>query len=165
MAKNPQSGDMGAWRRLGPADAASLWELEKACFSLPWSLGQLRGAFSQKAFAAIGYFGPDGLCAYLSVYHAADEVEILNLAVLPAMRRRGIARTLLLSALQAASKMGMQKAWLEVRATNAPAISLYESCRFCRAGIRPRYYPDTGEDALVFCRDIKPAAGELPDCR
>lgn len=117
---------------------------------MPWSLEQLRGIFSQKDFAALGHFGQRGLDAYISVYQAADELEILNLAVLPALRRRGIGRALLLSALQTGGKMGMQKAWLEVRAGNSPAIRLYESCGFCRAGIRPGYYPDTGEDGLIY---------------
>lgn len=92
----------------------------------------------------------DELTAYLSFYHAADEMEIVNLAVLPAHRRKGLAKRLLGIVLQASRKMGIQKVLLEVRATNFAAISLYEQCGFRQNGARSAYYPDTGEDALIY---------------
>lgn len=156
MTMNPEPGGTGYWRRLERADAPAVWEIEKACFSLPWSVAQISHAFTQQAFAALGFFAGGSLGAYLSVYHVADELEILNLAVLPGLRRRGLGRRLLGAALQAAPKMGMQKAWLEVRATNLAAIGLYESCGFRRAGRRRGYYTDSGEDALVYCRQLQP---------
>ena len=77
----------------------------------------------------------------------------------PAARRRGLGRRLLLLALQAGRKMGMQKAILEVREGNAPALALYRASGFVRTGRRPRYYADTGEDALILeCPLAEPAA-------
>lgn len=140
-------------RRLDSRDTENLWELEKSCFSLPWSADQLRGAFAQPAFSALGVCAGSSILAYLSCYRAADELEILNLATSPGCRRQGHARLLLELLLHEAAKMGMQKIWLEVRQGNGAAISLYESCGFRRAGRRPRYYPDTGEDALVYGLD------------
>ncbi len=90
------------------------------------------------------------LVAYVSCYHIIPEMEILNVAVIEAERRQGIGRRLLGLVLQAGVKMGMQKATLEVRESNFPAIRLYRSLGFKTCGSRRRYYPDTGEDALVL---------------
>lgn len=128
--------------------------LEKACFTLPWSEEQCRAAFGQTAFAAFGLDGGGGVLAYISVYAAAGEMEVLNLAVAPEVRRRGIGYRLLSLALRAAAKMGMQKAVLEVRVGNTPARNLYERHGFAVAGRRPRYYADTGEDALIYARSL-----------
>lgn len=127
--------------------------LEQACFSMPWSENQFRDAFAQKNFAAFGLRAPsaqDVILAYISFYHAAGELEILNIAVSPEHRRRGRGGRLLCMALQVAQKMDMQRAVLEVRVNNTPAIRLYERTGFVRVGRRPRYYADTGEDALVY---------------
>ena len=146
-----------------------MWELERRCFSLPWSEEQCRAAFAQPAFAAFGLWSGARLLAYISLYHIGappgasyapcGELEILNLAVEPTARRRGCGRRLLLLALQAGRKMGMQKAILEVREGNGPALALYRASGFVQTGRRRRYYADTGEDALVLeCPLAEPAA-------
>lgn len=138
------------FRRLEIGDAAAMAALEHKCFSLPWTLVQCEGAFGQKAFAAFGLWTEKELDAYISVYHAAGEMEILNLAVREERRRQGFGMRLLRMVLQVAHKMGIQKVSLEVRHGNLPAIALYESAGFCQQGRRKRYYPDTGEDALLY---------------
>lgn len=132
------------------ADADAIARLEKQCFSLPWSAELYRHAFAQDAFIALGRWEGGELIGYLTAYHTPDELEILNLAVRPDKRRCGHARVLLNTALRTARKTGILRAVLEVRRTNAPAIALYESLGFSRAGVRRAYYPDTGEDALVY---------------
>lgn len=132
-------------------------ELEKICFTLPWSVEQCRGALAQAAFAAFGLWHGRILAAYISFYHAAGEMEILNLAVLPPWRRLGLGCRILALALQAARKMGMEKASLEVREGNAAAIALYRKAGFAECGRRLKYYPDTGEDALIFIYDLQAA--------
>jgi len=125
--------------------------LEKLCFSLPWSLEQCRLSFMKPAFAAFGLFSAQHvLFAYLSLYHVADEMEILNLAVVPEKRRQGHGRFLLTTALQVGQKIGLQKVWLEVREHNSAARALYASCGFRVEGRRKKYYTDTGEDGLVL---------------
>ena len=124
--------------------------LEQQCFSLPWSEAQCRAAFTHEAFAAFGLWGRTGLAGYVSVYHTRDEVEILNIAIVPDMRRKGLGRHLLRLVLRLARKMGMNKISLEVREGNAPAIALYDACGFTCAGKRRKYYVDTGEDALIY---------------
>ena len=145
-----------------------MWELERRCFTLPWSEEQCRAAFGQPAFAAFGLWSGGRLLAYISLYclgapgasyPTGGELEILNLAVEPAARRQGLGRRLLLLALQAGRKMGMQKAILEVREGNGPALALYRASGFIQSGRRRRYYADTGEDALVLeCPLAEPAA-------
>lgn len=146
-----------------------MWELERRCFTLPWSEEQCRAAFGQAAFAAFGLWDAKRLVAYISLYLVGapapssyapcGELEILNLAVEPAARRRGCGRRLLLLALQAGRKMGMQKALLEVREHNGAALALYRGCGFALAGRRRRYYADTGEDALVLERPLAEPPG------
>jgi ribosomal-protein-alanine N-acetyltransferase len=82
---------------------------------------------------------------------AADEVEILLVAVVPHARRRGVGRALVEALLADA---GARRAHLEVRASNRAAIALYERTGFVAAGVRKRYYAD-GEDALVMARTVE----------
>lgn len=72
------------------------------------------------------------------------------------MRRKGLGKRLLRLVLQACAKMGMQKAALEVREGNYAAIGLYEGLGFERCGRRRHYYPDNGEDALIFAIKLQP---------
>lgn len=167
----PHQAEALVAKRLDAGNAHAMWELESICFSLPWSEEQCRAAFGQPAFAAFGLWVGRELLAYVSLYHAggwqgaADvsdgELEILNLAVAPAMRRQGLGRRLLSLALQAGCKMGMQKAILEVREGNRAALALYRACGFIQSGRRRRYYADTGEDALVLERPLAESAASI----
>lgn len=93
---------------------------------------------------------------------AADEAEVLTLAVSPACRRRGLGRRLLQAALDRAQARGAVNMFLEVAADNIPASSLYVSAGFTQVGRRPGYYPGGG-DALVLRRALIPggAAGDV----
>jgi ribosomal-protein-alanine N-acetyltransferase len=93
----------------------------------------------------------DGCVAgFLIGRDVADEFEILNMAVARAHRRRGIAGQLVREALQSAGKQGAKRAYLEVRASNEAAISLYQRHGFTQSGRRERYYESPPEDALLF---------------
>ena len=142
-------------RKLQVSDADSMYQVERRCFTVPWTEAQCRAALAQSAFAALGFFNGHDLVAYISYYHAADEMEIANLAVLSENRRQGLGRRLLHTVLQLAQKIGIAKIWLEVRPQNIPAISLYRNCGFFEYSRRPHYYPDTGEDALIFLHRLK----------
>lgn len=139
--------------RLGPGDLDETATLEAACFTLPWSREQLAAAFGQPHFAAFGLRAdaPEPrLAAYISVYHSPAELEILNLAVAPAWRRRGYAARLLKTALRFAANKKIARAVLEVREGNTAARALYAGFGFREAGRRPGYYGAGGEDALVL---------------
>lgn len=89
---------------------------------------------------------------------ASDEFEILNLAVAKPHRRRGVATQLLAAMIPWLQKAGTRRAYLEVRASNEPAIALYVGHGFCQNGRRVRYYQNPVEDALVFSWNV-PAPG------
>lgn len=147
-------------------------ELEEICFDEPWSAAQCRRALEQPACAAFGLVAPgsifrDGqiargalggiypgqLLGYISLYAVVDEMEVLNLAVLPAFRRKGLGARLLSLALQAGRKMGIEKVRLETRESNLAALSLYGNFGFRGVGRRERYYAN-GEAALVMLLDM-----------
>ena len=77
-------------------------------------------------------------------------MHLLNLAVHPARRRRGISRALLTASLEKARGQGAEVVWLEVRPSNQAALTLYQSFGFKEVGIRQNYYTDNGEDALIY---------------
>ena len=147
--------------RLGPGDAAELARLERSCFSHPWSEEQLAYGLGTSALRALGLRDAKGeLAAYCSFYCVAGEGEIVNIAVIPEQRRKGWGRALLAAVLQIAVEMGIHQMFLEVRRSNVAAIGLYASFGFERTGVRPRYYPDTKEDALVMTLELATAHGE-----
>ncbi|MDR1660381.1 MAG: ribosomal protein S18-alanine N-acetyltransferase [Desulfovibrio sp.] len=152
------------FQRLDKRHAQAVHELEQSCFSMPWSEEQCRKAFTQPFFAAFGLMRGTRLVAYVSVYHTASELEILNLAVSPPERRRGLGRRTLDMVLQVARKMGIERAILEVRAGNSPAISLYQNCGFVKVAVRPHYYSDTGEDALIYVCHLRSPSATGADC-
>ena len=80
-------------------------------------------------------------------WHVADEAHVINVAVAPAERRRGIGRALVQTLLAYAREHAIAKVLLEVRAGNSAAIGLYRSLGFAEFNVRRRYYPD-GEDAI-----------------
>lgn len=85
---------------------------------------------------------------------AADEAEILNLAIAVSHRRQGLASALVAHAFRAMSAQSIRQVFLEVRASNAPAIALYESLGFTRTGIRKNYYSAPSDDALLMARKL-----------
>lgn len=140
--------------RLCQEHAGDMATLERECFALPWNEQQCKSALKQKAFAAFGIWFNRKLLAYVSFYYAAGDMDIINVAVKKGWRRKGLGGRILALVLQAAAKMGMQKASLEVRCSNLAAIALYEKLGFDCCGRRKRYYPDTGEDALIYIYDF-----------
>ena len=142
---------------LGLTDLDAVLDLERRCFVLPWSEGQLRNAFELETFTAFGLFGPaglDDLIAYVSFYHVPPEMEILNMAVRPDCRRLGHGSRLIALLLEEGRRMGLNRAFLEVRISNVPAITLYEKHGFVRIGLRKGYYADNGQDALLMGCDF-----------
>ncbi len=136
--------------RLGKEHSCEVAALEKTCFSVPWSEEQFLLAFDRKIFHVFGLRKSGRLLAYCAMYKASGDVEILNLAVRPDMRRQGLAKRLLGLVLQIARNMKVFDVYLEVREHNVPAQRLYKGFGFVQTGVRKKYYPDTGEDALVM---------------
>ena len=135
-------------------DISGIWTIEKVSFPTPWPrvsfLAELAHPLSHTLVAGPMPPLPWRVWAYLIFWVVAEEMHILNLAVHPGQRRRGLARSLLAAAMTQARDLGALVAWLEVRPSNAPALNLYHSLGFQKVGRRPRYYDDTQEDALLL---------------
>ena len=94
-----------------------------------------------------------GVMGYACWWEVVDECHITNFAVAPEHRRKGVADFLIERILEDARRKGLLRATLEVRLGNAAAIALYEKWGFTAAAMRPRYYPDNREDALVMWKE------------
>jgi ribosomal-protein-alanine N-acetyltransferase len=143
-------------RPASAADAGALAAIERACFSDPWTAaGIIETIQYGTARAFVAEFSGQ-VTGYLMARISGEEGEILNLAVLPEHRRQGIARALLASGLLALLDSGVREAFLEVRESNAAAIELYREQGFRPVGLRPGYYRDPREDALVLRTALPP---------
>jgi ribosomal-protein-alanine N-acetyltransferase len=144
-------------RRAGLADVTAIWAIEQLSFPTPWSrwsfLLELGQRNSHTLVAGPPAPQPWQTWGYLIFWVVLEEMHILNLAVHPDYRRRGIARRLLAKGLAQARTLGAELAWLEVRPSNRAARALYKSFGFKEVGRRPHYYDDTKEDALLLTLD------------
>ena len=132
-----------------PAHAAALAAIHAACFPPAERWDEAAFATLLRAPGAFALIDPEGCCVLARV--AADEAEILTLAVAPARRRQGRGASLLRSALRRMAAGGARAVFLEVAADNRPALALYAREAFHEVGRRAGYYPG-GIDALVLRR-------------
>jgi len=142
-------------RRLTLADLGEIEPIERVSYPTPWSRSMFAGELAKPSSVTLGAFDSEsgGLVGYLIVSRYVDAWHIMNLAVHPGHRRHGIARRLL-EELFALTKSDAQRGYtLEVRVSNAVAISLYEHTGFRATGVRRGYYTDNREDALIMWRD------------
>ena len=136
-------------RRFEPSDARSIAEIEKECFSAPWSEQSiLQTADSGHAVLLVAEKG-DCVVGYGGMLVVFDDAEMLNLAVTAGARRQGVAYAVMNALIDEARKRGAARLLLEVRRTNRSAITLYEGLGFKQLSVRKSYYDD-GEDALIF---------------
>ncbi|MBM3147617.1 MAG: tRNA (adenosine(37)-N6)-threonylcarbamoyltransferase complex transferase subunit TsaD [Actinobacteria bacterium] len=127
--------------------------IEKASFPSPWAREAMIEELARtrdSVFLTVELGGR--LLGYASAWVYAGEAHVMNVAVEPAFRRRGVAEALLQALLLRSAEMGARLAYLEVRPSNAPAIALYRKLGFEPYGRRPDYYADTGEDALLMVK-------------
>lgn len=134
-------------------DLDEVFEIEKASFPDPWSVdlfkAELQNPHSFNFVLRLKSLSEKGVAAYIVYWIAADEMQILDLAVDEKLRRQGLGRLLIKSALKRAGEVGAMHAFLEVRKGNKAAISLYRTLGFAEIGERKKYYKD-GEDAIVM---------------
>ena len=135
-----------------PDHLDSLADLESLAFSTPWSYDALVEELQNPlaVFLVAEDVDAESAVGYLGMHHILDEGFIANLAVHPAYRRQGIARSLLREAQEYAEAHDLARLTLEVRASNVPAIALYEGMGFTRDGIRPGFYDSPKEDAAIY---------------
>jgi ribosomal-protein-alanine N-acetyltransferase len=138
-------------RPFGPGDVEAVTALERAIFGDPWSrraFEEILGLEHVRGFVVHGAQGE--LAGYAFCSAVADEGEILNVAVAPAHRRRGVGRALLDTCLAWMGECGAAKVYLEVRRSNGGAIAMYGEAGFETLGVRRDYYRKPTEDAVTM---------------
>ncbi len=130
-------------------------DIELSSFITPWRLPQFIDELSNPYSHIWGLVENDALIGYICFWIIGDEIHILNLAIRPDMRGKGMAKLLLKKLIEMAKEKDISNIWLEVRISNNRAISLYKSIGFEKVGIRKGYYSDTHEDAIIMALNLK----------
>ena len=135
------------------AQVPQIAALERVCFSDPWSeksiLSELENPLSCWLVAMDG----EHLAGYVGSQTVLGETDMMNLAVDPDYRRKGLGKELILSLIEALRQRGSRCLTLEVRDSNAPARALYEGLGFQEIGRRRNYYRNPREDALIYKKE------------
>ncbi|MFB3926359.1 MAG: ribosomal protein S18-alanine N-acetyltransferase [Syntrophales bacterium] len=145
-------------RRMTLEDLDEILEIEHSSFGSPWSRdmfkAELRSRISLSLVAVFREKDREYIAGYVNFWMVADEFHLNSIAVRRDLRRRGIASLLMAEVIRTAKMNGAVCGTLEVRKSNAAALSMYEKFGFLIKGIRPLYYTDTMEDALILWVDI-----------
>jgi len=140
-------------RRLRTDDLEAVEQIERRSYPTPWSRSMFAGELEKPGSICLGAFVEERLAGYMIISRYVDAWHVMNIAVDPDFRRRGLA-TLLLERLFEVTDDGIRRGYtLEVRVSNDDAIRLYERMGFRSRGIRRGYYTDNREDALIMWRD------------
>ena len=148
-------------------DVEALVDLEQRCHSHPWRASSFREEMLDATRGGVvvlrAPYEPAeparGIVGYYAYRVVADEMHLLNLVVAPELRRSGLGAFMLSRALEQGARRGAEAVYLEVRRSNRAAQALYERFGFLTVSVRPDYYTDPREDALVLAR--RAVAGAL----
>ena len=129
-----------------------VYELSKACFSVPWSLDSISYEIENPLakYVIAQDLSTNEVVGFAGVWIVAGEGDITNIAVHPSYRKQGIASQLLNKLLEICKDNNCNDITLEVRVSNTPAQNLYTKFGFVNEGIRKKYYSDNGEDAIIM---------------
>ena len=128
-------------------------QLETLCFSDPWSEKSIGSELNNRLSYWLVAMEGDTLVGYVGSQSVLGESDMMNIAVHPEHRRKGIAEALVLALVAGLSEKGNHSLMLEVRVSNDPAIALYEKLGFVQVGRRPNYYRNPKEDALILRKE------------
>ncbi len=152
-----------AFRRMVLDDLDRVMEIEKDGFAHPWSADLIRREMvhdwstillATETTTGPGHLPEEVIVGFVVYWLVHDELHVLNIATAVEERRRGIGRILMEEAARRARIAGAVLATLEVRRSNLPAIAMYRSLGYRQVGVRPNYYVDEGEDAIVMVLDL-----------
>jgi len=146
-------------RQLGLSDLRAIEEIERRSYRTPWSRSMFAGELAKPTSLCLGAFEEEQLAGYLIVSRYVDAWHVMNIAVDPPHRGRGVATMLLERLFELTVDDARRGYTLEVRVSNATAIALYERLGFTARGLRRGYYTDNREDALIMWKD--PVSREL----
>ena len=139
--------------KMNSSHVSQIAQLEKICFSDPWSENSIASELGNKlAFWLVATEG-EKVAGYIGSQTVMAETDMMNVAVHPDFRRQGIAEALVNGLVEHLKGMGSHCLTLEVRASNAPAIALYEKLGFSEFGRRRNYYRNPREDALILRKE------------
>ena len=128
-------------------------ELEKRCFSDPWSEKSVSSELDNPLSLWLVALEEESLAGYVGSQTVLDETDMMNIAVHPDYRRCGVAQKLVEELVIALEQRGSRCLTLEVRASNEPARKLYEKLGFQQVGLRKNYYRNPREDALILRKE------------
>ncbi len=145
-----------SFRPMRREDLERVEELERLCFRTPWSYNALASELKNSVAHYRVAVQDDTVIGYAGMWVIFDEAHITNVAIAPESRGNGYGRALMFCMMRLAVSLGAKRMTLEVRETNLTAQSLYASLGFEKAGVRKRYYSDTGESAyILWLNDIE----------
>ena len=140
--------------RMNESHVAAVAALEKLCFADPWSLNSVASELKNPLALWLVAVEADVVCGYIGSQSVMGESDMMNVAVHPDFRRKGIGEALVGALSDALKALGNTNLTLEVRASNAPAIALYEKLGFTQVGLRKNYYRNPKEDALILRKEL-----------
>ena len=142
-------------RPMNKGDIPAVAEIEKECFSSPWSETGLINELSNEQAHFFVLETEETVAAYMGMHIVLDECYIANVAVKDRFRRKGFGKALVKNAVNSAEEKGCSFITLEVRKSNEKAISLYEKCGFENIGERRNFYSAPIENAVIMTRYLK----------
>jgi len=142
-------------RKINREELNQIEALEQVIFSDSWSLESLTASFLKDNALFLCCVHNEEIVGYVIAYFAAEEGEIIRIAVKPGERRKGIGGHLLLGIEDFCEQYGIEKLFLEVRESNEAAIAFYEEYGFKNVGLRKDYYSVPNEDAIVMSRELE----------
>lgn len=138
-------------RNMTAEDIPAVVEIEKECFSLPWSEKSFAESIAREdTIFLVCEENTDIITGYIGMYLSFDEASITNVAVASQFRKKGCGEQLVIAAKEAAKAAGADSIFLEVRVSNEAAISLYKKQGFENLGIRKKLYEHPVEDAIIM---------------
>ncbi len=138
-------------------DIAAIVEIEQEVFTAPWTAEAFRNELTNNMFAKYMVLEMDGdVAGYGGMWLIIDEAHVTNIALRSQYQGQGYGKALLRELMKTASYLGARRMTLEVRVSNERAQSLYRKMGFVPSGVRPNYYSDNMEDALIMWADLIP---------
>ncbi len=141
-------------REMKPEDVPFVAELEKRCFSAPWSENMIISSLESRLSCWLVADVDGCVVGYVGSEAVLDSADMMNIAIAPEYRRQGIGQMLVYGLIERLQKKQIAFLLLEVRVSNASAIAMYEKLGFEQVGRRPRYYTNPREDALILRKEL-----------
>ena len=139
--------------RMSECHIQQIAELEKLCFNDPWSVNSIASELNNRLSLWLVALDGEQVVGYVGSQTVLGETDMMNIAIHPNFRNKGIATELIYALIKGLSERGSHSLMLEVRATNEPAKRLYEKMGFESVGVRRNYYRNPREDALILRKE------------